>query len=871
MVAQAQEAYLEVNSMFAHWSRFARPRKHILEGDVREDVFAASLSAVVDGTAGTEYLDSEKFWQFTYVTKGLERLLNQMESVFAGKSGDNVVSLETPFGGGKTHTLIAAYHKAKELGAEVVAFDGSKIDARDITPWEYIEKSLTGKIDILEGKTAPGQDRLKQILDGRKVLILIDELTTYATSAATVHVGKSTLAEQVNAFIHNLTSLVSSSKDIFLIITIPSSKGEEYSTAGATVRDTIEKTVGRVSMRISPVENDEVYHVIRRRLFESIDKEEAESVARQVSKYLREQELIAPEEENRYREKFALSYPFMPDLIDIFRDRWAIKSNFQRTRSVLKIFSLILRSMLEEKVPFIRPGDVVLQGALLDELVQYTGIQFEAVCRVDITDVGAGAKKVDEFREADRSYKFGTSLATTMFLYSFPQEHVKKHPPTEDEIFRGAIPHDLSISPLKVYLADYIEQLRRHLKYLSDEGLYFTGDINIHNLALEMASNIEDAKVEPQVIRDIERSMRFSEVDHATIKGRKEFKPGRRFAIIPVYSEDEISQIFENLGGDKNMVAFAVIDSMQLRDLMDYKKRVIVWEKISKDPTYKSKWEVAKREHGSTKETYREKIARVFDKVVYPIKPKGVPRIDFKTIAITDFNSADPLENVWKALEREKVVKRSLAPQRLKDVISKVGGIKYDDLVGAFRSSLEFPKVVSEDVIRDSVLRGVREGIFKIAFEKVGDMWKSCSDTVDVAEEDYVILPEKCVEENEEHGEEMVAPSSDEEKDTDEDIPDDIFHRSERREEELIESGGSEKKIYRTIAIEIDINGKNEWDISYVSRIRSIINKVLYDIPDAKVNLRLVIEGNIDEDMLSDITSEIKSLENADKWKIDKQ
>lgn len=71
-----------------------------------------------------------------------------------GQPTDNIIQLQTPFGGGKTHTLIYLYHKAKNQGYNVVVFSGDKFGSKDNTLWEEIEKQLTGKIEKFKGKNS---------------------------------------------------------------------------------------------------------------------------------------------------------------------------------------------------------------------------------------------------------------------------------------------------------------------------------------------------------------------------------------------------------------------------------------------------------------------------------------------------------------------------------------------------------------------------------------------------------------------------------------------------------------------------------------------------------------------------------------------
>jgi predicted AAA+ superfamily ATPase len=57
-----------------------------------------------------EYQDAAAFFQRTYITEGMRLLLTSVAKRLNGKGGDPVIQLQTAFGGGKTHTLLAVYH-----------------------------------------------------------------------------------------------------------------------------------------------------------------------------------------------------------------------------------------------------------------------------------------------------------------------------------------------------------------------------------------------------------------------------------------------------------------------------------------------------------------------------------------------------------------------------------------------------------------------------------------------------------------------------------------------------------------------------------------------------------------------------------------
>lgn len=89
-----------------------QPRDEVLSGELREQQFAASLTKVLRGGADPVYGDPASFFANTYATGGLKSLLRESLGRLTGATPGNaaVIRLETSFGGGKTHNLIALYH-----------------------------------------------------------------------------------------------------------------------------------------------------------------------------------------------------------------------------------------------------------------------------------------------------------------------------------------------------------------------------------------------------------------------------------------------------------------------------------------------------------------------------------------------------------------------------------------------------------------------------------------------------------------------------------------------------------------------------------------------------------------------------------------
>src|SRR5437764_2312999 len=97
-----------------NWVDVVKPHEDILSGDLEMAVFAADLGSVVrsSGAVREVYGDPVVFFRATYLTSSMRELLADVLGALAGRGGDRVLQLRTPFGGGKTHSLLALYHLA---------------------------------------------------------------------------------------------------------------------------------------------------------------------------------------------------------------------------------------------------------------------------------------------------------------------------------------------------------------------------------------------------------------------------------------------------------------------------------------------------------------------------------------------------------------------------------------------------------------------------------------------------------------------------------------------------------------------------------------------------------------------------------------
>ncbi len=458
-----------------------RPREEVLSGELRDEMFAAKLEDVVGGTADPIYQDPIAFFANTHPARGLKSLLTEALGRATGKrpSGAPIIRLETAFGGGKTHSLIALYHLAvggRPVGVEqyvdpdllppvpipVAAVVGSALDPSqgvdhaDVTTrtiWGELAYQL-GTYDEVrradEDRTAPGTHTLAKVLGNGPAIVLMDELARYLEVAEGHRVGKSTLADQTTAFLMSLLEAADSAERVVVVYTLSSS-----ADAFAAQTDEIHRALAEskaISARkehvLTPTEEDEIAAIVRHRLFEAVDQAAAHDTAQAYHDALlaeldRGSDLPANAGAAGYATDIENDYPFHPELLRALNEKVSTIPNFQRTRGALRLLARTVRRLWETKPAdtyLIHPHHIDLadEEILNDLTSRLDRPVFRQVAEADIANPKAGARAHapladEELVQAGRP-EYGTRIATTAFLHSLVQGVAAGLTPTEAKL-----------------------------------------------------------------------------------------------------------------------------------------------------------------------------------------------------------------------------------------------------------------------------------------------------------------------------------------------------------------------------------------------------------------------------------------------------
>ena len=360
-----------------------KPRKEVLHGDLDDAIFAADFGNLIAGKAPKVYQDPKTFFDNTHPAQQLRKVVEVVFGRLSDPSeGGATIRLSTGFGGGKTHTLMALWHLAKNignasLGTELlpaagrpkkvhgVAVDAAKAGVPDFSVHDGTKiRSLWGETFYqLGGKKAlqalgkaddpeasPSEAQIESAFPEEPVLLLLDELVIYMAKLSERGQGN------LLGFLNLLGSVVGNRRQAILIVTDPADQRAyareaaalDAKLVSAAVR--LDDVLGRWASDFDPI-GGEGARVIVRRLFETVDKAEAEvtsAVYHELYQRVAQElpgtvpaEAVSPE----YAKRIVETYPFHPRLLDTAQDRLGALQEFNKSRGTLRLFARIIRDV----------------------------------------------------------------------------------------------------------------------------------------------------------------------------------------------------------------------------------------------------------------------------------------------------------------------------------------------------------------------------------------------------------------------------------------------------------------------------------------------------------------------------------------------
>ena len=735
------------------FTQVAVPHEDIVKGRLEMDVFAADLWQVAQGKAPDDYQNPDLFFRKTFMTSGLKNIIEIAKARLEGRTGDSVIQLQTPFGGGKTHTLIALYHKAKEWNVKVAVIDGTALDPRKTKLWEEIEKQLKGKVELTKGNIAPGKEALIKILSKNSpALILMDEVLEYCTKAEGIKIGDSNLASQTLAFFQELTGAVATVGNSLLVLTLPSSTLEHYSENSERMFQQLQKIAGRMEKIYTPVKDDEIEDVVRKRLFIKIDEKEAGKIIDEFVEYIRAEGLLQENEISEYRERFRKSYPFKPEVIEILYKRWGSFPTFQRTRGVLRLLSIVINNLLDKNIPYIRLGDFDLNNdELRREFIKHIGQQWDSIIAQDITGRTSGAKKVDNLLgTSHKPYKLGSVVTTTIFMMSFSGKGEKGASIREIKI-SSAYP-EFSSSIIDTVLTN----LKEHLFYLSDEGLFFNNQPNLNKILISREENITDEEIYEKEREILQKHLQPPQKLKVCIhpKFSKDIPDTPELKLIILNKEKPDKSFLEKYGETprifRNTLIFLCVDEPQKPTFHNFLRKLIALKNIRQDKTLKlteNQQKEIKNKLNNYEQREYEELRKLYRKLFLPSK-NGFKEIDMGFTTIGE-NKLD--KEVYDILKNKGEILEKISPKVIKDkFLADKDYLEIDKLYSSFLKTPGEIRLLSKNALSDSIKLGVKEGLFGFGYIEEGKpKCKHINEDINISFEEGEIItkPELCEKE----------------------------------------------------------------------------------------------------------------------------
>jgi predicted AAA+ superfamily ATPase len=625
------------------WREVVTPHRDVAGGKYQQAEFAADLWQVYLGEASSEYQDPTEFFRRTFITEGLRKLLSNAVGRIGGQRGDPVVELQTNFGGGKTHSMLALYHlfsgaPVTELpGADQIMQDaGCKVaekvhravvvgtktspgnpsvkgDGTTIrTIWGEIAWQLGDKAGYEmiraddEKATNPG-DKMKEVFNKfSPCLILIDEWVAYARQLHEGSVLPAGTFDTQFTFAQTLSESAKAAQNTLLVVSIPASDNEIGGDWGQRALARLKNAIGRVESSWRPASPDEGFEIVRRRLFEPMTDPQSfvamDAVARAFVEMYGAQHNEFPSEcrEAEYERRIKMAYPIHPELFDRLYNDWSTLDKFQRTRGVLRLMAAVIHSLWERNDGnlLIMPATIPIDDPSVQfELTRYLDDQWTPVIAKDVDGEHSLPLRLDRDAPNLGRYSACRRVARTLYIGSAPTQRAANRGIDDRQIKLGCVQPGEAVATF----GDALRRLTDSATYLYVDGsrYWFSTQPTVARLADDRASQLQEHEVIDEIVRRLREGARsrgdFHRV-HACLNNSDitDEHEARLIILGPEYphgkgqeespARSEAKGILNNRGNSprsyKNSLVFLAGDATRLSDLQSAIRQFLAWRSI---------------------------------------------------------------------------------------------------------------------------------------------------------------------------------------------------------------------------------------------------------------------------------------------------
>lgn len=527
------------------WREVVTPHADVAGGHYQQAEFAADLWQVHLGEGPDEYRDAREFFKRTYLTESLKRLLIGGAQRISGTGGDPVVQLQTNFGGGKTHSMLALYHLFSGADpAELPGVDAVMAEAcvktlprantvvlvgNKISPGNPVTKSDGTVVRTLWGELAwqlggpkayerlraddeqatnPGDVLRELFKEYGPCLVLIDEWVAYARQLHDQSDLPAGGFETQFTFAQALTESAKLAGNCLLVVSLPASdthgspqtQADDVEVGGVRGREALDRlrnVVGRLEASWRPATAEEGFEIVRRRLFEPLDGPNAyklrDVTARAFADWYRTQAADFPPEcrTSDYEKRIIAAYPIHPEIFDRLYTDWSTLVKFQRTRGVLRLMAAVIHSLWEkgDRNPLILPSTVPIDDARVQsELTRYLSDNWAPIIEKDVDGPNSLPLKIDSEQTNLGKYHATRRVARTIYLGSAPTASAAHRGLEDRRIKLGcAMPGD---SP--AIFGDALRRLAGTATYLYQDGprYWYSTQATVTKLAEDRAEQL---------------------------------------------------------------------------------------------------------------------------------------------------------------------------------------------------------------------------------------------------------------------------------------------------------------------------------------------------------------------------------------------
>ncbi|MDQ6436331.1 DUF499 domain-containing protein [Mesorhizobium sp. LHD-90] len=536
---QRSDISVETVAGLLPWREVVEPHQDVATGEFTQAEFAADLGKVHNGSAPSEYSNPKEFFARTYLTDGLSTLLVGAAKRLSAAGGDPVVELQTNFGGGKTHSMLALYHMAGGTPARDLPGLDQLLHMAGLTVPEKISRAVLvgtsrGPQDILKTKEgleikttwgelayqlglaegfamvaendakgiAPGSNLLESLFKKfAPCLILIDEWVAYLRQIYKVEGLPSGSFDANLSFVQSLTEAVKTSPGTLLVASLPASQIEVGGEGGQEALARLKQTFSRVESSWRPASQEESYEIVRRRLFKEIPGDRfhhRDNTLKQFAKLYRENANDFPQgvADEDYRRKLEKAYPIHPELFDQLYVSWGSLEKFQRTRGVLRLMAQAIHELWMNNDPsvMIMPGSMAISSPRVEpELLHYLEPAWQSIIAGDVDGTTSTPYKVDQSAPNLNRYSATRRVARTIFMGSAPMHSQPNKGLDDRQINLGVV----QPGERPAIFGDALRRLTNQSKFMhSDMGKHwYSMSASLNRIAADRAGQIEEALV----------------------------------------------------------------------------------------------------------------------------------------------------------------------------------------------------------------------------------------------------------------------------------------------------------------------------------------------------------------------------------------